>query len=602
AASESLGDLDSAISICRGFLETAPENHAVRLRLAAALLRHGRMDEVAQEIGLLDVQAIRGVHRLSILAQTLMHLGRPQEAIELAYRMRAEHIDDVEAHIRYVTLYSGARHHLPDVDHDGVVALGQAVQLSGPGALGWVLLCNSSEGNVSEKEYPKTHELSRLLVGKRVGEKIHLPSVGTEWVVAAIGSRFGFAFAQTLERFPAHFPTNTKIQQQTVPTDTEELAEHFKKQFEASNACRDSVISHYRAGRCGVGSVASMLNRSGYDTIPTILASPGGVACCTNFLDEQNYSLGLLQRVEVTLLLDLTAIFALEHIGALRDGTLSKRRLAVAQRTIDELFVETVEVQHPPPEGRMQIGLVGTQLVKFVITAEEMREAHQNFVDLVGWLRSNAVIAPIAPSVAEKYAGVQDMDTMLGQSFWDSIRAANSIGSVLISDDLWLRCAARSLLRVDGTCSAMLLMSELQAGRLARSRYDELMVKLIAAGYQRLPIDATILEAAVRSDHHQSGGATLKALASLHGPAMMSERALSVGAHFIQWVWLNVGSLVERTALLVAVLEALLVGREPRVLKWFAASIWFSTALHPRERDEILRIVDACERTRIVHA
>lgn len=598
ATYESLGDLKQAVSACRAYLAFDVDSSALQLRLATVLFRQGEKEEAGRVIATMDFGRVDSVHGALALAQVLVGLSRPLEAVDIAYRVRRANLDSLEAQVGYVSLYTSVKHELPPVDREGVVSCDCAVELKGVGAPGWVLLCSEGNADVAQYEYPRSHQLSRSLIGKHVGEKI--VAGGNEWEIAGIGSKYGFAFGRTFASFAARFPTSDVIQTQRVPEDGDGLVAHFQTFFANSNARRDEVVAKYHEGKIGIGCLASILNRSAYESLAIALTSPGGLVAFTNSVEEQDYSLRLLSSDDATLVLDLTAVVTLDGLGVLRDGTLKGRKLVVAQRTLDALQREVQRWQDKPRDDAMYIGLEDGHLVRYSATAEELESSRRQFVELVDWIRANVQIVGVPPGVAERYASIREIGPSIGECFWDTICIGSQPGMIVVSDDLWLRRLGKTSLNSHGVCSAMLLMSELRAGRLPQSQFDDAIAKMALSGYRWLPVSGAILEVVARFDQWQTGAGFRRALSALEGPQTSPESAAIVAAEFIRRVWLGVPIAQRRSIFLMAVLETLCVGRtRASVLSQFVNVVERLFALHPLGRDEIVRIVNGWDAMKI---
>jgi tetratricopeptide (TPR) repeat protein len=588
---EVLGDLGRAAQACKDFLAIEPRNPVLGLRLALVLQRTGDVAASAIALANLDPDAVTDIESASILAQMLVRIGKPHDALEVAYRMRHRHLQNVDAHVRYVSLYTLAKG-LEDTEQVDPVTPDSAVLLEGPGAPGWVLVSASNEADLNQREYSRSHQLARGLLGKRVGDSVSIGGPTSSWTVAAIGTKYGFAFGRTLELFPSHFPTNSEIEQHPIPKGDGEFLNQLKERLQQGDPRRQAALNEYAAGRCTVGSVATILRISTLKAIGTILNAPGGLVCSTNSVDERSTSLLALAATNVPLLLDLTAIIALDGVGMLRDGTLARYPLFVAQRTLDEIASEELRWQTTSSDGAMSIGVEGDVLTRYVTTPEEVILLRKHFGDLLAWLRAHVVVAPVPPDVAERHATQDRFGDFIGESAWDTIRIATAPELLLVSDDLLLRLLGKNTMAVNGVCTAMLLMAEMQTGRLDRDRYCEAMVKLIASGYRHLSVDGSILEAAARADQWRRGAVLGKVLDRLRGPETHAESAMVVGVEFIRRIWLNVVLSQQRVTLLIAVLDVLIAGRNrAEVLTRVRLHVGQALALLPLAQEEVFRVI-----------
>lgn len=558
---ELLGDLDRAAQACRDFLKVDPTNAVLGLRLALVLQRGGDIVESERALSSVDAKAIPDVESAGMLADMLLRVGRPRDALEVAYQMRSRHAGDVKAHLRYVSLYLAAKSSV-EPEQPTPIGLDSAVQLTGTGAPGWILVSASEKADINQKEYPPRHRLSLALLGKRVGDVVPIVSVDKPWKIAATGTKYGFAFGRTMEVFPSHFHGETGLEQHDFGDGgTDQFVEDVKNRLKQGEPRRESILNEYAAGRLGVGSVARALGLTIWQSIGTLLSSSHGLICCTNTRDELAAGLAALRSGQATLLLDATAIIGLESVGLLRDATLSRHKLAVAQRTLDEFSVEYFRWKAMSDDGSLSLSVEGDTLVKHETSPSDVAQMRSHLQTLIEWLRANVRVLPVSPEAAEQHSKHDQINDLIGGSAWDTVRIASAQNTILVSDDLWLRRLAQSEMSATSVCAAVVLMAEVESGRLDRSRYSEAIARMTVVGYRSLPIDSSILEAAARMDQWRPGTWLSKVLGMLRGPEVQAQSAVVVAGDFIRAIWLNVVLSGQRTALLLAVLDALAVGR-----------------------------------------
>jgi hypothetical protein len=298
--------------------------------------------------------------------------------------------------------------------------------------------------------------------------------------------------------------------------------------------------------------------------------------------------------------LDLTACITLDALGVLRDGTLSHRKLAIAQSTLDELRAEISLSRTHPPEGFMSLGLHEGQLVRFDVTADEVKARQERFESLSAWLKTNAAVIPVSPSVAEKHADKASLADFLGRSFWDSLLISSEHGRALVSDDLRLRQLLQGDFGGAGICSPLLLLAEANSGRMSGERYGDCVVNLITAGYRHISTDARVLQAAARMEQWRPQGRLLRVLDTIKGPAIEPASAAAVAAQFFRMLWFDVVLPQQREMLSFAVLDALCTGRPVgSVMPAFIAHVQNAFAMLPFADAAAKRTVAAWQRLRV---
>ncbi len=192
----------------------------------------------------------------------------------------------------------------------------------------------------------------------------------------------------------------------------------------------------------------------------------------------------ILRDRNLVLVADLTSCVLLDSLGVLRDGSLAARRLAIAQSTLDEFRGELLRWRTQPPDGFMSLGLHDGKLVRFDISADDVKAIRERYESLAAWLKEHCAVLAVTPAVAEKHAAQAKLASFIGESFWDSMLIATEPKRTLLSDDLALRRIFGGLAGRASVCSPLLLLAEASEGRVASDRYGDSIVGLVTSGYR----------------------------------------------------------------------------------------------------------------------
>lgn len=597
---EQLGDLSRARAVCESYLDGHPGDAGVLLRLGTILFRAGDEEDLARVLSQIDRVAVHDhVQNAAALAQLLSAMGRLGEALEVLFETRRRNMGDPAAHLQYI-----ARHTFLSrgATEPTVAGPDVAVELSGQGAPGWVLLSTASDARISDDEYPEDHPIARAVVGKRVGDPVTFPdNPRTSWTVTALGSKFGFAFRQSLSYFPKRFPAERAIEQHETPQGEDgRFVEQLRDRLAEGEPHRVAILAAYAAGEITVGSVAHALGRSNVEGLGIVATSPTGLRGSTGSQQEKEAVISILRDPGLVLVADLTSCILLDSLGVLRDGALGARRLAIAQSTLDELRGELLRWRTHPPEGFLSVALHEGHLVRIEITAADLKAIRERYESLAAWLKTHCAILAVVPAMAEKHAAEAKIASLVGESFWDSMLIASEPGRTLLSDDLALRRLYSGIAARASVCSPLLLLTEADAGRLSADRYGDCIAGLITSGYRHISTDARVLHAAAKAEQWRPQGRLLRVLDTLKGPETEPRSAALVAAQFFRLVWFDVVIPQQRETLWMAVLDALCTGRPAAsVLPPFKALLPGLFALLPFAGGAAARTVAAWERLRI---
>jgi tetratricopeptide (TPR) repeat protein len=596
---EQLGDLSRARDICESYLKGHPDDAGVLLRLGVVLFRIGDEPGLANVLSRVDYQgAAANVDHARALGQLLIQIGKSAEALEILYQARRRNMANPAAHLLYI---AGTTQLRRDVDTPTVVGPDVALELTGAGAPGWMLCSAADDANPADGEYAPAHPVAKAVVGKRVGDAVVFPeNPAISWRVAAVDSKYAFAFRQSLSVFPARFPTERSIEVHETPGgEPGRFVEQLKERLIQGEPHREAVLASYAAGQITLGSVASALHCSTAEAIGAVTASKAGLIGSTGAPDEKEAVANVLRSRDVVLVADVTSCILLDSLGVLRDGSLDGSKFAITQTTLDEFRTEVLQWRSHPPDGFMSLGIRQGQLIRVEVTAEDIRSLRDRYESLAAWLKERCAVLAVSPAVAEKHAQWAKLGEFLGTSFWDSLLVASEPGRALLSDDLKLRRLYTQVSGQVSVCSPLLLLAEANGGKLAKDRYHTCVADLLVAGYRHVSIDANVLTSAARAAQWHPEGRLLRVLDGLKGPETEFRSAAIVAAQFFRELWFDVVLPQQREKLWFAVLDALSSGRPPAsVLPFFKSLLRGVFALLPTAESSAMAVVAAWEALR----
>lgn len=595
---EQLGNLPAARAVCEDYIAECGPEPTLSVRLALILFRAGDMNRLRDLLASLEPASVAATPRLAAtLSYLLAEVGRPSDALNVLFEMRRKNLADASAHLTYISRASALARDLPKPT---VVGPDVAVHVTGVGAPGWIIISSSPDAMIDLGEFPVDHVLSRALLGKKVGDEITFEKArDRKWNVAEIDLPHGVAFRQSLKVFPAHFPDDGRLEQHDVPEDMDEFVEALRKRLLEMEPRTTTLLSAYAEGRLTLGALADALGRSMPETIGVAAASPHGLIATSNTRDEKHAASEALKDPQAILLADFTSIFLLHELGLLSDVA-KWRKIVVAQSTLDAFREEELRWKSMPKDEHMSLGIRDGQLVRHVMSKEDVERQRISLRTLISTLEQQAASEGVEPSVAEAHAAHRDIGPLIGESFWHTILLSSSKGRALLSDDLLLRKLAAGTTGVRGTCTAHVLWTMAREGALPPEKYSEAIVKLFASGYRFIATDAQVLLAAARIEAWRPQGVFRRLADTLKGPDGELSSSVRVAAEFLRLLWFGVVLPDQRNALAIVVLDALVAGRATSdVVKLLHANVARAFALIPIGESEMHRLIEAWKASRI---
>lgn len=557
---EQLGDLPSARAACERYLKDHPEDSAVLLRLATILERAG--ERTAEEAVLDRIRPKEILDDLVLsahLIELLVAAGRKTAALNVLYALRRLHIDDPRAHLLYISRHVvlGREDEAPDL-----VGIDVAVRIEGAGApVDLLLVTDDANPDRSQGEIGAAQPLAKAMLGKRVGDAVTFESAPhRQWRIAELCSKYAFAHRRSLAEFGSRFPDDASLEQYDVPKDPDEFVSQLKARLGESAPQWDKNLDAYGSTSVTVGALGKALGRSPREAIGIVLASRHGLIAAANTTEEKQAASVLLEREDTTLVLDFTALVVLDAVDVLESAT-QGRSVIVAQTTVDVLRQEIARWRDVPDDGYMSMGVHEGELLRHVFSNTDVARARERLEHLLAWIRNHCPVVPVSAASVERHADKRELPKLIGESSSDSLLLASEERRVLVSDDLKLRFLARQLFGADSIASVHLLLTQRAVGRLDAQASATACMKLVVSNYRHVAVDATILEAAARAERWHPTGAFARVVDTLKGPDTQVHSAIIVAVEFFRIVWFALVLPQQRDALVMAVLDALAVGR-----------------------------------------
>ncbi|MBS2014024.1 MAG: hypothetical protein JST00_14135 [Deltaproteobacteria bacterium] len=596
---EQLGNLAEARRLCEAYVKERGPEPGIVVRLGLILLRSGDTSGLRDLLDVLDLQAASAdVQLATVLSHLLEEAGRPAEALDVLFEMRRRNLGKAPAHLTFIGRFMTLSR---DLERPTKVAADVAVKLTGVGAPGWILISSASDAAIEVGEYPLSHPTSQAVIEKQVGAPVTFAkSPEKQWAVAEVDSRHAFAYRQSLELFPARFPEDPSLEQHAAPEDMREFVETIRQRLLAGEPRYQAMLEAYGEGRLTVGALAEISKRSPTEAIGMVAASEHGLVACANSHAEKEAAVRLFRRSETQFVADFTALFVLHELGLLEKATRA-RKLVVARSTLDALRQELLRWRAMPREGHMTLGIENDRVVRREVSPADIDRRRLSLEAMISLIDGTCTVAGVAPAVAQRHAGHREFGPLIGESFWHTLLLCTAPSRVLLTDDLWLQRLGTATVKVEGLCTAHLLLAMAMEGALDRATYTEALVKLIASGYRHVATDGKVLEGAARLDGWRPQALFLKCVQTLQGPGADLTSAVVVAVEFLRLLWFDIVLPDQRTALTIPIMDALVTGRRyGDVVRLVRQHIARAFALIPVGEAEMQSLVSAWERARPV--
>lgn len=496
-------------------LGVAIYEHAGMLREARAILDNALAsdDTLQRRIHWLSLSERLG-DKASIAAWlatvSLDQSGAPRDLMTLALAIDRHQSDPRSFPIAYRALRAGYTD--PDLHVSymvGLVIMGQAQKRAfskpkvvekdtavvleekdGPRKLTRILE-TEPDPKLERDEIAPNKDIWDLLVGRKVGDEIEIPSIGlgpTIYIVREIRDKYLHAHLRSLEHFDTMFPGHHAFG--SFHIDEKKGDEKFKPIFDSVKRRGEfatKLLGMYRQGPLPIMLMSRWGGVSPCDTWEFIAAQPDlGVKVCFGHPQEfaaADASIIKSQNVVV----DGITIYALTRLGIADKARACFSDMGVVQTTIDML--RTLLLERTRDRGR-QHGSLGWdgehfRMVEVDVSYDDAKIAQaQAALDFAESL-TLVPAEPVAGLPEDKLELFEDVDP----SFLDTVYAAQGSRRLIYSDDRDFRHLAAELSGTEGIWTQPAARKAVQIGKISPADYYEIAGALACADYRFTQID-----------------------------------------------------------------------------------------------------------------
>ena len=609
-----IGDMDQAQAVGELYINAFPDDIEMQIHLAVIYSRSNRLEDIDR---LLDRSF--DLKNLSLrscfdLAHLYRIRSKPETALDIMYETRRTYYDNSEAHLKYVGLFYTVSEEMGELLQPTQVQLGTAVCLDRTDETHRYIIEKRQEAERRHNELDENHRLAQRLLGKHVGDDIHLQQNTNIRKVVDIRSKYVYALQESLRKFPELFPDtpglcSIKLDDSHEADDSEKFQPLFDlldQQHEASLR----IESAYKENPLPIGVFNDLTGGNVLDTWSLLMSKPDlGVRCSIGNPEERAQALVLFGDPQPKLVVDLISLLTLHRLGASDAVVRAFGKLSIAQSTIDELqqIIDDRKGMWLKREG-MGVGKQGNQYVKAAINPEEIKQGVEYLEDVLKWTRENCEVYPCTAALEINQLRKQELDALLQSSFFDTLLIASEPGHLLLSDDEPLRSYAKTALNhhagtnfhIEGVWTQVVLGHCVKMDFLDKAQYDRMTIKLVCSRYYHTVFNADLLIEAAKQSDWQPVEPYNSLAQALGGQRASLFSALNLAVDFLYQLWLEPILPHQREYLASALLDGLTSGRSTReVLGQLADRIqtYEKFILVPLAEQDIISLIQAYAQT-----
>lgn len=555
---ESLGDellqnpyyarIKASIQFNYGALEEAEKSFLNALRLSKndvslhigyinTLIRRDKQKQAKHHLEQIKIKALVGPAALKLgIAQMLMHFGDEQKGLDYGYEVALINQGDERVVLYYMGLILpnspklNIPVHVENIDEDCWVTL----KSQDGKETNFILSDKINRPDLNH--YTMSHELSKALLGKKVGEKIeYSPSMGTKniYEIKEIKHRYIGLLHTLMSEFSKRFPNSTKLYSYTTEEgDVQPILDDIKKMSEAEEKVYKLYIDQKLplAFLCGFSrfNVIEFANR---------LVSQGHFIS-SNVGTHEERAIGIKlcdDAIGKGIVIDTyTAWLCYTHdlIPFLKNLF---GRIVIAQSTIDELQEWRHKFESLNGEPLMTIGYANGKHFREEVSVKQLKQSQSYLDKAIKYFKENFDVLPSAPPRKAGKLEQELLNSRVSSSMLDVGYIAQKEGLLLLSEDMSLRTVIKHELNVNGIWLQAALMVGEREELINLEEYSEAVYGLAENKHGHLSLSAAVLLSLCQID--ESLQKYRRALDFIGNPTADVKSHFSVSRDFIIILW-----------------------------------------------------------------
>ena len=287
-----IGDMDQAQAVGEVYINAFPDDIEMQIRLAVIYSRSNRLEDIDHLLeGSFDLKSL-SLRSCLDLAHLYRIRSKPERALSIMYEARRTYYDNSEAHLKYVGLFYTVSEQMGELLHPTQVQLGTAVRLDRSDKTDWYIIEKRQEAERKHNELDENHRLAQRLLGKNVGDDIHLQQNTDIRKVVDIRSKYVYALQESLRKFPELFPDTPGLRSIQLDDSHEaDDSEKFQPLFDILDQQHDASLqieSAYKENPLPIGVFNDLTRGNVLDTWSLLMSKPDlGVRCSSGNPEDE---------------------------------------------------------------------------------------------------------------------------------------------------------------------------------------------------------------------------------------------------------------------------------------------------------------------------
>lgn len=532
---ERSGALEEALKLRRAMLAAGISVERQKLKIAMNAFRRGRTNEASSltlEVVLSHISKdAELLHDAAVLRAALFL----PDALLFAYRLLREEPNDPESYLVYVNVFfrreeiDKALLQPTTIGVDCTVTLRQFDQTT----ITYTLV---AEEDIDVENLSCEHPLGKLLLGKRLGDRIRFPPGDmseTEYEIIGIKSKFVSAFQTSLSRFNERFPSHYGISRlQLTPDDPTKIV----LMVEQRRRVAERVLALYGTGQIPACTAARLLGQSDaecfrallWDSNTKVLSFPGGK-------EQLQHDEEALQSCK-GIIIESSALVVWHSLNLLPKLRAAFETIFVTQHTVDALARTAMDFFPEKQQGHLVSDRAGYVEV-LSRTSDQVSREKEFYSQLTEFVQNECeIIGPVASSALEEFESVTSQK-MLGSASLSTIVTAHESALLMISDDLPLKGVARNSFNVSSACTLSVIAYLRRRSILSGQEHHNAIKWFVERNVVFISVSADDLLTVLRENEWSPTSGVTQFFQTVLGPECTLNNALAVGLEALYGLW-----------------------------------------------------------------
>lgn len=489
-----------------------------------------------------------------IIAKLHFDCGEVKRGLDIAYEARVENFEKSEAHEGYVSIGIGKPEEPEQDMFPHTIGIDTAVGIMDGAKKETIYFITDDNRITGATILRSSNPLAKMLMTKTVGEQITMENsvgIGNTLTVNFIIGRNVFAFRESLKLLETKFAGQTKMLffQAEEGAGANMLKDFILQQSIELNKKRQEIFRLYNSGATTIGMLAKFFGQTMVEMwMEMIYENQIGIQCY-----EHDESLDLLSAlsnncpavIETTALLTIIGLLdkpeLLENLGL---------TYYVSAATLEEVLQYRQTLDGPQP--KMTVGVQDGELRKSEISLENVEKQKAWLDQLVTWCKNKVTIQ--APKMTiESEINHGDLEEMIGQPAYHSLKLSKDLNAVLISDDAKLKALAAGEFNIRSFSSYQAITQSTRDHKITPQEFADHSRALAKANYIYIPISGEDLWLIFEESGFRISPVLVRGVRGLR--ILNVHFAAKTIVTFAKKIYLNVAALETRDQLLQLILR-----------------------------------------------